>query len=62
MLNQDPPKLANRILRWFCREDLLEDIEGDISEIFFKQTSEKSHRKASILYFWNVLKFFRWTI
>ncbi len=42
MQNQDPPKLANRILRWFCREDLLEDIEGDISEIFFKQTYRRT--------------------
>ena len=61
MLNQEPPKLTNRILRWFCREDLLEDIEGDIAEIFIKQTREKGFRKASILYFWNVLRFFRWS-
>jgi len=61
MLNQDPPKLANLILRWFCREDLLEDIEGDISEIFFKQSRDTSQRKASILYFWNVIRFFRWS-
>ncbi len=60
MLNQNPPKLANRILRWFCREDLLEDIEGDISEIFFKQANDKGHKKASILYLWNVVRFIKW--
>lgn len=60
MQNQGPPKLANRILRWFCREDLLEDIEGDISEIFFKQIRNNSYRKASIYYTWNVLRYFRW--
>ncbi len=29
-----PPKLPLRLLRWFCREDLIEDVEGDLEELF----------------------------
>ncbi len=28
------PKLGKRLLRWFCDPDLLEDVEGDLSELY----------------------------
>jgi len=40
-----PPKKALQFLRWFCREDYLEEIEGDLTEVFIKQ-AEKHPRKA----------------
>ena len=30
----NPPKRALQFLRWFCREDYLEEIEGDLTEVF----------------------------
>ena len=33
----NPPKKALAFLRWFCREDYLEEIEGDLTEIFNKE-------------------------
>ena len=41
----NPPKRAVQFLRWFCREDYLEEIEGDLTEVFKKQY-ENSPRKA----------------
>lgn len=32
--NITPPKLAQRFLRWFCDPFLLEDVEGDLNELF----------------------------
>ncbi|MEM7375450.1 MAG: ABC transporter permease [Bacteroidota bacterium] len=53
-----PPKKALQFLRWFCREDFLEEIEGDLIELFAIQFPEAS-RQASWTFFWWVLRYFR---
>ena len=53
-----PPSRALKFLRWFCREDYLEEIEGDLVEIF-KMKSEDSPKKARRQFTWNVIKYFR---
>ncbi len=47
-----------RFLRWFCREDYIEEIEGDLAEIF-KNESSKSTRRASWKFGWRVLGYLR---
>ncbi|MBK8501114.1 MAG: hypothetical protein IPL46_02320 [Saprospiraceae bacterium] len=32
--NIAPPQLPLRFFRWFCRQEILEDIEGDLVEKF----------------------------
>ncbi|GHM99723.1 ABC transporter permease [Cytophagales bacterium WSM2-2] len=53
-----PPKRAVRFLRWFCREDYIEEIEGDLTEIFEKEVGE-TPRKAKWKFVWSVIKYFR---
>ena len=53
-----PPNRALIFLRWFCREDYLEEIKGDLVEIFEMQ-SEESLKKAKRKFTWSVLKYFR---
>jgi putative ABC transport system permease protein len=53
-----PPKAFLRFLRWFCREDYLEEIEGDLTEVFEKQF-EQFPRKAKWKFAWSVIKYFR---
>ena len=53
-----PPERALKFLRWFCREDYIEEIEGDLTEIFEKQC-ETSPGKAKAKFVWNVIKYFR---
>ncbi len=53
-----PPKRALQFLRWFCREDYLEEVEGDLIEVFEKQ-HEQSPSKARKKFFWGVARHFR---
>ncbi len=53
-----PPHRALQFLRWFCREDYLEEIEGDLTEVFEKQC-ESSPRQANWKFRWSVIKYFR---
>jgi len=54
-----PPKWADRFLEWYCRPELLEEIQGDIHEIFYR--AEARHRgMANLGFVWNVFRFFRW--
>lgn len=53
-----PPKHSLKFLRWFCREDYIEEIEGDLTEIFEKEV-ERSPSKAKINFAWSVIKHFR---
>lgn len=53
-----PPKRALQFLRWFCRENYLEEIEGDLTEIFERQ-HETSPGKANRNFAWSVIRYFR---
>src|SRR5436190_10361850 len=53
-----PPKRAIRFLQWFCREEYLEEVEGNLTEIFEKEYSD-SPKRARRSFYWNVLKHFR---
>ena len=53
-----PPKHAHRFLRWFCRDDYLEEIEGNMVELFEKDC-ENSPTRARQKFIWQVLRHFR---
>lgn len=53
-----PPKRSIAFLRWFCREDYLEEIEGDLTEVFYKKATI-SPAKAKWFFTLSVLKYFR---
>ncbi|MCE2996790.1 MAG: ABC transporter permease [Cyclobacteriaceae bacterium] len=59
MINEKPPKWADKFLQWYCRPELLEEIQGDTHELFYRKAKE-SKSKAALLFIWNVLRFFRW--
>ncbi len=58
MQHHEPPKYALRFLRWFCHEDYLEEIEGNLVEVYEMQY-EESERKSRCAFYWNVLRHFR---
>ena len=45
-----PPKLARRFLHWFLRDDLAEEVEGDLEEQFYAKLDEASAFKAKLNY------------
>ncbi|SNT14960.1 ABC-type antimicrobial peptide transport system, permease component [Ekhidna lutea] len=53
-----PPKLPTRFLRWFCNPNLIEDVEGDLSELYAERFTE-SQPKAKLKYLLDVLLLFR---
>ncbi|UZR96336.1 ABC transporter permease [Chondrinema litorale] len=57
-MNAQPPKQALKFLRWFCREDFLDEIEGDLIEIF-EMHYEQNPKHAIRSFWWQVLLHFR---
>jgi putative ABC transport system permease protein len=57
-MNMLPPKRALKFLRWFCRKDYLEEIEGDLVELFEKHY-EQSPVMAKSGFTWSIIKYFR---
>ncbi|MEM9324280.1 MAG: ABC transporter permease [Bacteroidota bacterium] len=56
--DSSPPKIPLRLLRWFCKEELLEDVEGDLSELFADRYATDP-AKAKIKFIQDVLMLFR---
>jgi ABC-type antimicrobial peptide transport system permease subunit len=54
-----PPQWPLRILRFFVKEKYLEEIEGDMEEIFQENLEHHSVKKAKVLYTWEILKLLR---
>ncbi len=54
-----PPRLAQRILISFLRHDLVEEVQGDLEEKFYKKAAEKSPFRARIVYCYEVFNYLR---
>jgi len=52
-----PPKWATWFLRFYCRSNLVEDIEGDLNEYFHRHIETKGIKWAKIIYIVDVLTF-----
>jgi hypothetical protein len=42
--NDSPPKWAARLLSWYCKPELLEDLQGDLNEYFDRNVKKKGAR------------------
>lgn len=58
MSASQPPKWAIRFLRWFCKDEYLSEIEGDLNELYHLRT-KKSIQSANLFFVWNVFRSFR---
>jgi putative ABC transport system permease protein len=57
--NLQPPRWAQRILQWYCKPSLLEDLQGDLNEYFARHVERYGLRRAKLIYILDVIKFFR---
>ena len=55
----EPPRWADRFLQWYCRKDVIEEIQGDSYELFYRRNGNNGSNKAKWLFVWDVLRFFR---
>ncbi len=60
-MKSTPPKWADRFLRWYCNPELLEEIQGDVYELFDRRIDEKGSRIANRKFVWDVIRFLRWS-
>lgn len=54
-----PPAWARNFLAWYCKPALLEDLEGDLHEVFERNVRTRGRRIAGIIYIIDVVKFLR---
>ena len=57
-MKKAPPQIALRFLRWFCKSEYLEEIEGDLVEVFEKE-HEHFPQKARFRFRWSIIRYFR---
>ncbi len=57
--NKQPSKLATGFLRWFCAPHLIEEIEGDLCELYNERLEEYGKTKANWAYAVDIIKLFR---
>lgn len=50
-----PPKLADRFLRWFCSEEVLETLQGDLYELYEKRREKRVKLLADAMYWADVV-------
>ena len=58
-MQAQPPKWARRFLAWYCKPYLLEDIEGDLYELFQERVAAAGERVARRQYVWDVVRYLR---
>lgn len=54
-----PPRRATTFLRWFLKEELLEEVEGDLEEKFYLNLKNKSVAAAKRNYWYQVFHYLR---
>jgi ABC-type antimicrobial peptide transport system permease subunit len=59
MKASNPPKAALRILSWFCPDHLYEEIEGDLTQQFYRDIKNFSESRSRRRFYWNMIRFFR---
>ena len=54
-----PPKWADSFLAWFCSEDLLEEIQGDLHEAYHHRVLQLGRTQADRQFVADVFRFFK---
>lgn len=50
-----PPRLADRLLIWYCQRASIEDLQGDVEELFYEDLKQMSVARAKLRYWQQVL-------
>src|SRR6187549_4237130 len=54
-----PPTLATRLLLLFLRDDLAEEVQGDLEEKYLRSLKNKSTLRAQLNYWYQVINYLR---
>ena len=58
-LNHKPPSLAKKTLLSFLRDDISEEVQGDLEELFYSDLEKSSPLQAKLNYWYQVLNYLR---
>lgn len=50
-----PPRLADRFLEWFCADEVIETLQGDLHELYYERIEELGEKRANVRYYLDVL-------
>jgi putative ABC transport system permease protein len=53
--DQQPPRWPDRFLRWFCSEEVLESLQGDLYELYQKRLAKKGKFIADLFFLFDVI-------
>lgn len=57
---KSPPRLALHIFGWYCRPDRLEELQGDLEEMYYQRLHRGDPQwKANAFFWWNVIRCFK---
>ncbi len=56
---QLPPRVADAFLEWYCAPEFIEEVQGDLYELFDARLETRGKQFARFIYFWDVIRFFR---
>ncbi|MEQ8574278.1 MAG: permease prefix domain 2-containing transporter, partial [Fulvivirga sp.] len=59
MLSSNPPKIAQKLLEWFIKDELAEEVLGDLDEKYYYSIKTKSTTRAKLNYWYQVLHYLR---
>lgn len=59
MSAKQPPKLPLKLFRFYCSDERMEEIEGDLYEVYNEFVTEHGQRFAKLFYWWLVIRSFR---
>lgn len=59
MSTEQPPRLPLKLFYLFCSEDRLEELEGDLYEVYNEHIQAKGKKFAGLFYWWLVIRSFR---
>ncbi len=54
-----PPSLYTKLLKWFCRESLYDELQGDLEEVFYSNLEAIGYAHAAKVYRREVIQLFR---
>jgi putative ABC transport system permease protein len=54
-MNSNPPRWAVKLLRWYCSARFIDELEGDLCELYDRNLAQYGKRKAAQLFIFGVL-------
>ena len=58
-MTEEPPKYARKLLYWFLKDELSEEVAGDLEEKFYSILKNKNPFKAKLNYWYQTINYFR---